>query len=119
MKNHSKANSSKREKQEELIQKAMHNSGFLFPETIEEVEEFERIYGTTAIILPEVLRTPVFPDDLVTKKPLEKLMTAPKLAMAAKGAKHKMTDEVSRQMAAERRVADAKFEKRSNGPKTK
>lgn len=46
--------------QNKLIEDALKTSGFLFPETVEEVEEFERIYGQTEVILPRELQEPTF-----------------------------------------------------------
>ncbi|MGZ3858140.1 MAG: hypothetical protein ACXVMS_01325 [Flavisolibacter sp.] len=45
---------------EELIQKVLKSNKKLFPETVEEVMEFEQKYGTTDIILPEELQEPTF-----------------------------------------------------------
>jgi len=46
--------------QEKMIEQALKTGGFLFPESIEEVKEFERIYGTTDVILPVELQEPTF-----------------------------------------------------------
>jgi hypothetical protein len=46
--------------QNKMVENALRTSGFLFPETVEEVLEFERIYGTTDVILPTELQEPTF-----------------------------------------------------------
>ena len=51
---------SKNSHQDKLILKALRTGGFLFPESIDEVKEFERIYGKTDIILPPELQDPTF-----------------------------------------------------------
>lgn len=47
-------------KHESIIQHALKTGGFLFPESVEEVEAFERAFGSTDFILPEELQEPVF-----------------------------------------------------------
>lgn len=54
------SDNSKSNQQEKMIEQALKTSGFLFPETVEEVKEFERIYGTTDVILPVELKEPTF-----------------------------------------------------------
>ena len=46
--------------QNSLIEKTLKTTGFLFPETVEEVEEFERIYGKTEVTLPDELQNSQF-----------------------------------------------------------
>lgn len=55
--------------QELQIQRVLRTGGFLFPETIEEVKEFEKNFGDTDVILPEDLRTPNFLDKKVNDSP--------------------------------------------------
>lgn len=44
------------QEREEMIQKALRTGGFIFPQTPEEVEDFEKQIGNTDIILPEQLQ---------------------------------------------------------------
>ena len=46
--------------QEKSIQKAFQEGMFLFPETPEDVAEFEKKFGSTDIILPDELQEPTF-----------------------------------------------------------
>jgi len=54
------ADKSKDIQQNKLIETALKTSGFLFPKTVEEVKEYERIYGKTDVILPLELQEPTF-----------------------------------------------------------
>lgn len=47
-------------RQNKMIEKVLKTGGFLFPETVEEVKEFDRIYGSTDVILPFELQEPIF-----------------------------------------------------------
>lgn len=47
-------------KTNEKIERILRTRGFIFPETIEEVIEFEKIYGTTEVILPYELQNPSY-----------------------------------------------------------
>ena len=42
-------------KKEKIIQQALRTGGYLFPETPEEVSEFEKRFGNTDMIIPEEL----------------------------------------------------------------
>ncbi len=80
-------------RQEKMIQKAFRKGGLLFPETPEEVLEFEKRYGKTDIILPEELQEPSF---ITSKSPLQtkkkKLEAFENLAMAAREGSQLPTD---------------------------
>ena len=94
-------------KQERLIEKALRSGGFLFPVTIEEVKEFERIYGTTDVLLPDELREPTFLDNKVENQILKiNAVKKPAFALAARGATVQLSDEVKKKMAQDRRKAD-------------
>lgn len=45
---------------EKKIERILRTRGFIFPETIEEVIEFEKIYGKTEIVLPYALQNPTY-----------------------------------------------------------
>ncbi len=47
-------------KPKKKIERTLRTGGFLFPETVDEVKEFERIYGATDVILPTELQEPHF-----------------------------------------------------------
>ncbi len=47
-------------KKEQMIQDALRTGGFLFPQTVAEVERFEKNFGTTQVPLPEHLKVPSF-----------------------------------------------------------
>ena len=46
--------------QEKMIEQALRTGGYVLPTSDNEVKEFERIYGTTDVILPEELQEPTF-----------------------------------------------------------
>jgi len=70
---------------EMLIQHALRTGGFLFPETPEEVIEFEKQFGSTDVVLPEDLRKPTFLDPKISTVIKKKPLTATEnLAMAAR-----------------------------------
>jgi hypothetical protein len=58
--NNPSKNESHSPKKNKLIEKALRVGGYSFPQTIDEVSEFERLYGTTDVILPPELQEPFF-----------------------------------------------------------
>ena len=100
-------------RQEELIQKALRTGGFLFPETVDEVIEFEKSFGNTDVILPEDLQQPLFLETPSKKTSKAKIITLndEKLAMAAREGSAKITDEVRKRMEVDRKKVDAKTKK--------
>lgn len=83
-------------------------NGFLFPETVEEVIEFEKNFGNTDVILPVELETPNF---LYTQKSNSTIIQNSKpenLAMAARNGKPFISDEVLESMKNDRRNSDLK-----------
>ncbi len=84
--------------QEKLIQKTLRTGGFLFPETPEEVVEFEKQFGNTDILLPEELRDPTFlnskREKIIKKSPIA---IKGNLAMAARDGS-KLPDELLEEM---------------------
>lgn len=81
--------------QDNMIEKALRTSGFLFPKTIAEIKEYEKIYGTTSVILPPDLESPEF---IYSKKKIAskilKLHTEDNFAMAAREGKTGMPEEI-------------------------
>jgi len=53
-------NDSNYQKKNKLIEKALRIGGYSFPQTIDEVSEFERLFGNTEVILPPELQEPFF-----------------------------------------------------------
>ena len=89
-------------KQEKLIQKAFRKGGFLFPETPEEVAEFEKRFGNTDIILPDELREPTFLTSKRSTSAKKKLSEkSENLAMAAREGSQ-LPDEVLKKMKEDR-----------------
>lgn len=88
---------SNQNQQEKMIDYALKTGGFLFPQTVEEVEEFERIYGNTDVILPIEL------NDLTFYKESEKSenvirMCNDKFAMAAREGISKLPKEIQQKI---------------------
>ncbi len=102
--------------QEKIIEIAFRAGGFLFPETVEEVKEFEKNYGNTDVILPTALQYPTFLDILNLNK-LNKIVEFPleNLAMAARAEnKNQLPKNILDLMAEDRKQSDTKrkFKKR-------
>ncbi|MDO9187416.1 MAG: hypothetical protein Q7W13_15485 [Bacteroidia bacterium] len=99
--------------QEKLIQKALRTGGFLFPETVDEVIEFEKSFGNTDVILPEDLQQPLFLETPTKKTSKAKIIALQeeKLAMAAREGSPKITEEVRKRMEVDRKKVDAKTKK--------
>jgi hypothetical protein len=83
------------QEQDKMIEKALRISGFLFPKTIDEIKEYEKIYGTTSVILPPDLESPDF---IYNKKTsvakIMKLHEENNFAMAARDGKAGMPAEI-------------------------
>jgi hypothetical protein len=103
------------QKQEAIIQKALKTGGFLFPETVDEVIEFEKSFGNTDVILPEDLQQPLFLEVISKKASKAKIIPLheEKLALAARDGSAQITEEVRKKMETDRKKADAKAKKRS------
>jgi hypothetical protein len=105
---------------EELIQDALRTGGFLFPQTVAEVEEFEKKFGTTNVPLPEELKIPHFLEKAKSKKTAKAKTTAVEnehFSMAARDGAPKLPDEILRRMEEDRKKAIHK--PRKNNPKKK
>jgi len=106
--------------QEQLIQDALRTGGFTFPQTVAEVEAFEKKFGTTDVSLPEHLKVPDFIAKGKAKKDLKTqvivMQSEDNLAFAAREGALKLSDEIQKKMSEDRRKADAKY-KKSNSKK--
>lgn len=88
------------------IEFVLKTNGFLFPETVEEVIEFEKNFGNTNVILPNSLETPDF---LYTKKSNSTIIQSAQpenLAMAARNGKNTIPNDVLEIMKSDRRKSD-------------
>lgn len=96
--------------QEKMIEKALRTGGYVLPSSDDEIKEFERIYGTTDVILPEELQEPNFLYANPKKKHSAKIkeLISNNFAMAARQGAEKLPDEIKNRMEEDRRKADAK-----------
>lgn len=106
------ADKSKDNQQNKLIETTLKTSGFLFPKTVEEVKEYERVYGTTDVILPLELEEPTF---LYTKSEeaqnlnLE-ILPSDNFAMAAReGLSNNLPDEIQQKIIEDIKKAEQKI----------
>lgn len=100
--------------QEQLIQDALRTGGFTFPQTVAEVEAFEKNFGNTDISLPEHLKVPNFIAKGKAKRDLKTQvisMQHDNFAVAAREGAPKLSDEVRKKMQEDRKKADVKFKK--------
>ena len=103
-------NNSQKHQQEKIIEKALRTGGFIFPETVDEVKEFERIFGSTDVIIPDELKVPNF---LSSASPLNlspKISTikSDNFAIAAReGTKEELPEFIKKRMEEGRKKADA------------
>lgn len=101
------------QEQEKMIEKALRTTGFLFPKTVEEIKEYEKIYGTTSVILPPDLETPEF---IYNKKKVAtkviKLYTEDNFSMAAREGKSGMPEEIKSKIKADIDSAQKKNKKK-------
>jgi len=113
MKKRSKDNT-KDSTQEKILKKALRTGGFLFPETIEEVKEFERLYGTTDVVLPPDLQEPPFLDTRGGNNNRKIKISAPAsdFAMAAREASNELPSEIQEKIIADIKSANAKKKKK-------
>jgi hypothetical protein len=107
------SNKSVNSQQNKLIEQALKTNGFLFPTTVEEVNEFERIYGTTDVILPCELQEPFFLPSTSKKRSgyiVEKI-PADNFAMAAREGSTELPKEMKRKIINDIREAQSKRKK--------
>lgn len=85
---HHKMKKGNNHSQESIIQKTLRTSGFIFPETPEEVNEFENQFGTTDVDVPNQLKDLSFMDNRTSSKlskVLDNKFSITNLAMVARG----------------------------------
>ncbi len=98
--------------QERIIQRALRTRGFLFPETVDEVEEYENRYGNTDFILPEELQESVFLQTINQESIIkESFVNNDLIAMAAREGKD-IPDHIKAKMKKERDIARRKNNKK-------
>lgn len=93
------------DKFESSLQQALKGGGHLFPTSDEEVKNFERLYGSTDIEMPEKFKTPDFILSSLKKETVIKEEAT--YAMAARSGK-KLPKEVMKNMRKDRDDAVAK-----------
>lgn len=96
--------------QEKMIEQALRTGGYVLPTSDDEVKEFERIYGTTDVILPEELQEPTFLYSNPKKKHSAKVkeLHSNDFAMAARQGAENLPDEIKKRMEQDRRKTDAR-----------
>lgn len=99
-------------KNEEIIQYALKSGGFLFPTTNNEVDNYELIFGSTDVILPEELQEPDFLFNNSGKKLIND-ESRETIAMAARDGIHAIPEHIQKRMKQEREIA--RRNKKSNG----
>lgn len=104
----------KSNQQEKMIEQALKTSGFLFPETVEEVKEFERIYGTTDVILPAELQEPTFLYSKSERGNSSKVVKFPSanFAMAAREGKSDLPKEIQQKIIKDIKNIEKKVKKK-------
>lgn len=105
---------SKSNQQEKMIEQALKTGGFLFPETVEEVKEFERIYGTTDVILPAELQEPTFLYSKSGKGNSSKVVKFPSenFAMAAREGSSELPKEIQQKIIKDIKNVERKVKKK-------
>jgi hypothetical protein len=100
---------SKKESQDRIIEEALRTGGFLFPTTVSQVIEFERIYGATDAILPSELQDPTFLHSQTKKKVslLGERLISENFAMAAREGSSEIPSEIQKRMEEDRKKYDA------------
>src|SRR5690348_8400078 len=93
---------------EKMIEETLRTGGYLFPETVSEVKEFEKLFGTTNVSLPEDLKTPDFIDKNQVKKSIRSKVPVSKndnFAVAARDGAPTLPKEILDRMEADRKKA--------------
>ena len=96
---------------EQMIQDALRTGGYLFPQTVAEVEEFERKFGTTNTLLPEDLKIPHFLEKAKSSKKTNTKHLAVEnehFSMAAREGAPRLPNEILQQMEDDRKKAARK-----------
>ena len=97
-----------------MIEKALRIGGFLFPETIEEVKEFENLFGTTDVILPSELDVPTFLYSESEKANNSKIVKSPceNFAMAAREGASKLPEDIQKKIIEDIKAVEVKRERK-------
>jgi hypothetical protein len=91
---------------ESLIEYVIKTNGYLFPETVEEVIEFEKNFGTTNVILPEELDSTDFLYTEKSNSTILELNNKDNFAMAARNGKSVISEHILRRMEDDRNKHD-------------
>lgn len=100
--------------QESIIEKILRTSGYAFPLTDNELKEFEKLFGTTEIILPPELNDPTF----LFERPKKKSKNEKKkndninFAMAAREGLPKLPKEIQQKIVNDIKATKAKGKKK-------
>jgi hypothetical protein len=115
MKRKTKRNS-KNNFQERVIEKALRIGGFIFPTFIDEVKEFERIYGKTEIILPPELQesTVLESNTSVRNKTKKAKLILENFAMAAREGTPKIPTEIKLKIISDIKNEETKRKRKKN-----
>ncbi|MCB2194428.1 MAG: hypothetical protein KQH79_01135 [Bacteroidetes bacterium] len=89
--------------QELIIQRAISSGGFLFPETVNEVIEYERRFGNTDVILPDDLKEPLFLESKDDCSPISAVDSSSNYSMAARTADESIPEEIKIRMERDRK----------------
>lgn len=83
-----------------MIEETLKTGGFLFPETVEEVKEFERIFGTTDLFIPSELAelTFLFKNSKADCKIQTVIPPAENIAMAAREGSNVLPDQIKQRI---------------------
>ncbi len=100
--------------QQDLHKKDIKVSGFSFPQTVDEVIEFERIYGRTDFILPDELQDMKFHYDKKSNSfKAQKIKKSGKFAMAAREGTEILPMKVKKQIMLDIQKVKAKKKQKS------
>ncbi len=104
-------NNSENYQQNRMIERSLKTGGFLFPETFEDVREFERIFGATDVILPAELQEPTFiyPNEKVEFNSVEP--ENDNFAMAAREGTSELPKEIQQKIINDIKSAEKKIKK--------
>jgi hypothetical protein len=101
---------------DKVIEQTLKTEGYLFPETIEEVKEFERIFGTTEMILPTELQEPTFLylKSKGSSNTKESKLSCENFAMAAREGTPMLSKEIHKKIITDIKQFEKKVKKKIN-----
>lgn len=106
------------------FEKALRSTGLLLPETDDEIEAYNKIYGDTPVELPERLKTTDFLFEKLNKKTKivslyseEESEIVPQLAYAARDGQDTLPEEILKKMSTIKK--DKREQKKKNAAKKK